>query len=189
MERRRWRIIIAVAALLYLSGCAALLPRSKEITKSPWKSFEEAKRSFDEVVPDITTADDLKSLGFDIYNSPNVRILNYVDVATAVQSINRQELDSGFLTCINAKNNCRAYEFEPRVIDSQRNGNFWLDITNFKRKTKESGWRFRAFFLVVDNVVIYKLWGGSPAIDQEREVNNPLGPFQEAGSMLQKLVP
>lgn len=189
MTKRLLILLLSFLCVALLNGCAALLPRAKETTKSPWKTFDDAKTAFDKVTPNITTVDTLSSLGFDVTNSPNVRILNYVDVAVAVQSISREDLDGGFVTCINAKNNCRAYEFEPRVVDSQRNGNFWLDFTNFKRKTKESGWRFRAFFLVIDNTVVYKLWGGSRSIDQEKEVSNPLGPFQEAGGMIQRLIP
>jgi len=37
--------------LLLLSGCSALLPKTKEATASPWQSFQDAQSAFDKIVP------------------------------------------------------------------------------------------------------------------------------------------
>jgi hypothetical protein len=189
MNLRRMSLFALCLALCLILGCARLLPSSKDTARSPWQSFEEARSSFDMVVPGQTTVPQLKTIGFDLYSTPNLRILNYLDIAIATQSLKRDEVDGGFRECFQAKNRCRAYEFEPQFTHSERYGNFWLDLFNFRRRTKETGWRFRAMFVVVDNIVVDKLWGGSPNIQQDRDLRNPLGPFQEAGSLLQRLVP
>lgn len=174
-------------AVIVTAGCTALLPTGKEVTRSPWKSFDEAKLAFDKVIPSQTTTRQLKSLGFDLYSTPNIKVLNYLDIATAVQSIKNEDLDPGFQKCLHARNNCRAYEMEPKDIRNKRYGNFWLDILNFRRKTRGSGWRFKALFIVVDDIVVEKLWSGNPIIDEDRDVKNPLGPFQDAGSLLPRI--
>ena len=186
MNRRRIAFFLVLCLVL---GCARLLPTTKEAARSPWKSFDEAKASYDRVVPGQTTVPQLKTFGFDLYSTPNVRILNYLDIAVATQSIKPEDLDSGLRQCLQAKNKCRAYEFGPQFIYSERYGNFWLDLLNFRRKTKDTGWRFRALFVIVDNIVVDKLWGGTPNIQQDRDLRNPLGPLQDAGSLLPKAVP
>src|SRR5689334_1773606 len=179
------RIVTAVFVVAcVLSGCAALLPSSKDVSKSRWKTFDDCKASFDKVIPNKTTARQLKTRGFDLYSTPNIRILNYLDIAVATQSIKKEELDVGLQMCLNAKNACRGYEFNPSYISSERYGNFWVDLFNFKRMTKDRGWRFKATFVIVDNVVVEKLWSGDPNVAQDRETKNPLGPFQEFGGTI-----
>lgn len=174
---------------IILSGCAALLPTGKDIARSRWKSFDNAKTDFDKVVPSKTTTGQLKALGFDLYSTPNVRILNYIDIAVATQSLKKEELDGGLALCLSAKNNCQAYEFISQEIRSERYGNFWLDFFNFKRRTMDKGWRFKALFVVVDNIVVEKLWSGDPNVYMDREAKNPLGILQEGGGMLFKVIP
>lgn len=79
---------------------------------------------------------------------------------------------------------CQGYEVDHRVLKRNRYGNFWADLLNFKRKTDIVGWRFNAVVLITDDVVVYKLTGGQPAIHDREESNNPLGPFQGAGESL-----
>ena len=55
------RLLIA-AVFTAVAGCSALLPRSEALTISPWQSFEEAQRAFDEIIPHKTTVADLKRL-------------------------------------------------------------------------------------------------------------------------------
>ncbi len=73
---------------------------------------------------------------------------------------------------------------EPKNIRNKRYGNLFLDILNFRRKSRESGWRFRVLFVVVDDVVVEKLWSGEPMIEEVRDTKNPLGPFQDASRLL-----
>jgi len=187
MEKNR--VIPAILIIgIFFSGCVTLLPAGKDTIRSRWKSFNEAKTDFDRVVPNKTTTRELRKYGFDLYSTPNIRILNYIDIAVATQSLKKEELDGGLALCLSVRNNCQAYEFTPQEIRSERYGNFWLDIFNFKRRTRDKGWRFRALFVVVDDIVVEKLWGGDPNVDTDRELRNPLGPLQDAGSMMLKAI-
>jgi hypothetical protein len=172
-----------------LNGCVVLLPSSKEVVLVPWESFQEIKGAYEKVVRNETTIPQLKEAGFDIQTTPNVKILNYIDIAATTQNIHYNDLSEGLARCIKVRENCMGYQMEPMVTLYERQGNFWLDIFNFKRVTKGTGWRFKAVFLVIDNVVVEKFWDGDPKIVLNRETKNPLGPFQEAGSLILRVLP
>lgn len=70
------------------------------------------------------------------------------------------------------------------MLTRNRYGSFWADMLNFTRKTDIVGWRFNAVVLITDDVVVYKLTGGQPAIHEHEESTNPLGPFQGAGERI-----
>lgn len=176
----------AAAALLVLAlaGCAALLPRAKSLTESPWSSFQEVQALFDRIVPYETTREDLKSLGIDPDVNPNITLLNYSDVLRRFvpsPSINADDLDVGVRDCIAAKAICRGYELDQRSMRRQRDGNFVTDFLNFRRHTEITGWRFNGVLLLRDGVVVYKLSGGQPSIREQEENTNPLGPLQGIG--------
>ena len=185
MDKRRLLLIVSVTTLI-ISGCAALLPRASFVAKSPWKSYDAVINSYEKIVPDRTTVQEMKKLGFDIYSTPNLKILSYVDIAVASQAMKKEDTSSGIVACLKAQNQCNGYVFEPQVVKSKRYGNFWLDIFYFKRSTLETGWKFKASFLVINNIVVEKYWSGEPKINQDKEVVNPLGPIQEFGGILMR---
>jgi hypothetical protein len=41
---------------------------------------------------------------------------------------------------------------------------------------------------MVNDVVVYKLWGGNPLVDENRETKNPLGPLQSPEGVLIEIV-
>jgi len=178
------RITFTGLLIVLLTGCRGLLPTAKTTTESPWKTFAEVKTAFEKIEPDSTTSAELKALGFDINASPNLKILNYLDIAATVQSIRIEDLDAGLQKCIRARNDCHAYMFEPKMTKTRRVGNFWLDLFNFQRKSHDSGWHFKALLVLVNDHVSYKLWSGSPLLEEYRDQRNPLGPLQEASGLL-----
>lgn len=178
---------LPLAGILFMTGCSYFLPSTKDTTESPWKTFDDVKTSYDKIVPGQTSVRDLRKIGFDIYSSPNVRILNYLDIAVAVQPIRLENLDDELKECLLAKAACRAYVFEPKRGYSKRIGNFWLDFFNFRRKTRETGWNFKALLVLVDDHVTYKLWSGTPMIEGYKDQRNPLGPLQGASDLLIRL--
>ncbi|QWV93532.1 hypothetical protein KP004_20635 [Geomonas oryzisoli] len=177
---------IMILLLLSQAGCANLLPRSKAVTESPWEEYEAAKASYDSITIGKTTVEDLQKIGFDIKSSPNIKILNYLDIAAMLQGMPSKDLDPGLQACLKARSDCRAYVFEPKRSYSKRVGNFWLDIFNFKRRTHETGWRFKALVVFVNHHVAYKLSSGEPKIDQMTDQVNPLGPFQAPADIFTK---
>ncbi|MBI5409703.1 MAG: hypothetical protein HZA14_10095 [Nitrospirae bacterium] len=176
------------ASAFIMASCSSLLPSVKETTPSNyWKNFDEAKEAFEKIIPHVTTVRELHSLGFDPFSSPNVKIMTYLDViqrSMANTTIKKEDLDEGIQKCISAKAGCSAYEIHLRSSFTKRYGNVFLDLFNFKRLSKESGWEFQAFIIIVEDTVVYKLWGGRPIIDESREVKNPLGPLQDPSDII-----
>lgn len=173
---------IILAAVL-AAGCASLLPKAKSDTDSPWKSFEEIKRTYDSIEPGRTTLSELKLLGFDPYVSRNVTVLHFSDVLGkyAPNALRDEYLEPGIRECLQMQTRCSAYAIEHRQIRRNRVGNFFLDFINFKRRTEITGWRFGAVIVVVGERVVYKSWSGVPAVSEVDEALNPLGPLQERG--------
>ena len=174
-----------------LGGCssASVLPSEEKINESPWKNFEQAKNAYNLVISNYTTNDELKELGFDPYKTPNVKILTYLDIVQRFipsPSIHIEDLDPGIQRCLKARENCYAYEAKPGQKNSQRNGNAFLDILNFRKKTQYTGWEFDALIVLVNDLVVYKIDGGTPILRESGDQKNPLGPFQGARDFLLK---
>jgi hypothetical protein len=178
------KILISTAVCLCLVGCSSLLPRGNQTVEGPWKSFEEAQQTFDKIAPYQTRVADLKGLGLDPASTPNITLLNYSDVLIRFipsPVINPNTLDTGVKDCIEAQMACRGFEIDQKRIKRTRSGNFWSDFLNFKRQTEVTGWQFKGTLLIKDDVVVYKLIGGQPMIQQMEYNRNPLGPLQGIG--------
>jgi hypothetical protein len=181
---------ILLPSLLFLlaltTGCSSLLPVARSTDESPWDSFAQAKEAFDRIVPFETSRQDLRHLGFDPYQTANITILNYlaiIDKFMPNQNITKEDLGPGLRECIEAKTSCSAYELKLQNIKSKRQGNLFLDLFHFRRQAHQSGWRFTAFIVLVDDLVVYTLWDGTPLIDAEVYRRNPLGPLQEPAQL------
>jgi hypothetical protein len=159
-------------------------------TRTNWKSFDEAQLAYDKIVPHKTTVDELKGLGFDPHSTSNIRILTYLDLIQRFipnASITLNDLQPDVRACIESKDCCHAYEMDLEMTDAKRYGNLALDVFGFNRKTKTTGWTFKALIIVKDDVVAYKLRSGLPNVDRLDKKTKPLGPFQELESLLFKL--
>lgn len=175
---------LIVFACLGLAGCAALLPRGTVEVKGVWHSFDDARASFDKIVPYQTRVKDLEAIGIVPRVTPNITVLNYSDVLQRfVPSpvIDPNELDDPVRDCITAKTACSGYEIDQQFVKRERVGNFWADFFGFKRETDVLGWRFKGMVLIKGDVIIYKLVSGEPIISEKELNRNPLGPFQGAG--------
>ena len=173
--------------VLVLAGCSSLLPKSKEVTASPWQTYQDAQETFDKIVPGHTTIADLRNMSLDPSSNPNIAILNYADVMRKFmlnQSFSVNDLDQGVRECVLAKINCRGFEVNQSNVQKQRNGNVFLDVLGFYRETHTAGWRFNGLILLKEDVVVYKLTGGQPVIRATEENQNPLGPVQVIGSKM-----
>ena len=173
-----------IFSLVILTACAALLPRARTSTVGPWQNYHEAQQAFDKIIPYQTTLEDLRTLKLDPASNPNITILNYSDVIRRFipsPSVSADELAPGVRECILAKGACNGYEIVQQSNMRKRYGNFWADFLNFKRKVEITGWSFSGVILVKDNIVIYTLAGGQPAIYTLEESKNPLGPLQGSG--------
>jgi len=189
MHRRiEGRIYSRLAALLLLclgAGCSSLLPKQKEVTASPWQTYQAAQETFDKIIPGQTTIAELRVMSLDPSSNANIAILNYADVMRKFmlnQSFSVNDLDNGVRDCVLAKIACRGFEINQSSVQKQRMGNVILDVLGFYRETHTAGWRFNALILLRDDIVVYKLTGGQPVIQATEENQNPLGPVQAIGS-------
>jgi len=178
--------LLAIAMIVLCSGCSSMLPSGKEVVKSPWDSFDQAQGAFDKIIPYETTIEELAQLGFDPHKTPNIKMLNYLDVRRLFKYEPGYDATyhPGVLACLRAKELCITYDVDVKDIKKKRVGNFWKDIFLLKREEHRTGWNFRAMILIVDQQVVYKLSGGSPRLDETRTKKNPLGPIQELGPAL-----
>jgi hypothetical protein len=179
-----------LAAALFaslLAGCSSLLPQSKEVSTSPWQSYQDAQETFDKIIPGRTTIAELRLMSLDPSSNANIAILNYADVMRKFMlnpSFSMNELDSGVRDCVNAKTGCRGFEIIQSTVQKQRMGNVVIDLLGFYRETHTAGWRFNGLILLRDDIVVYKLTGGQPLIQHTEENQNPLGPVQAIGNKL-----
>ena len=175
-----------LALALSLGGCTSMLPRVSSLS-SPFQTFDEARQAIDALIPMTTHANTLRQLGIDPVGQPNTLILTHADIVRRfVPSalLQRADLDPGVLVCLEARDACRGWEINAARISKKRTGNFLSDFANFSRRTETSGWRFNALVLLVNDVVVYRAWGGQPRIDETEIKTNPLGPLQELGPSL-----
>jgi hypothetical protein len=177
-------LILGLSLLaLLMSGCTTMLPHTQS-ESSPFQTFDEVRKAIDSLVPMKSDVATLTALGIDPIKQPNTTILTHAEIVrrfvpSAV--IQRENLDPGVLACLDAGDNCRGWEINAARIFRERNGNFLLDFTNFVRRTQTTGWRFSATILLVNNVVVYRAWGGQPRLNELEQNTNPLGPLQDMG--------
>jgi hypothetical protein len=175
--------LIACAALA--GGCETLLPKSRAEVQSPWRSFEEARAAIESIEPGVSRTSDLRTLGIDPYTSPNVQILTFSDIALRFPlSINISHTDKGLRDCLEAGKGCTGYHLNVREVRRDRVGGFWADTLRFKRVVEVTGWSFNALLLIVDDRVVYSLYGGQPKMHEQEVSRHPLGPAQDIGDSL-----
>lgn len=164
-------------------GCSSLLPKAR--TESPtFQSFEEARQAIEALEPKKSTLQALSDMGLTPSKQPNTVILTHADVVRRMVNgsvVDKADLDPGILTCISARDACRGWELNVARISKARTGGFFADFFNFKRRTETTGWRLNALILLVNDVVVYRSWGGQPVVNEVEVNTNPLGPLQEMG--------
>jgi hypothetical protein len=178
----------ALAGLLaLLTGCTAVLPGTTTISKLPFADYTSAKAAFDAVEPTSTTRAQLTASGFAPEQLANTKLLNYVDVVNLFGSAFRlDDLPPGVKTCVAARDACQAYIVSAQHLKAKREGNVATDLFGFGKQTRTTGWEFQATLVLVNDVVVYKLWKGTPAIETTERQRTPLGPMQNLGGVLPK---
>ena len=186
------RMVSFTVALLMatIAGCSnGVLPSSRNVVDSRWSNFADAKAAFDQIKLNQTTADELNEIGFGPHSASNIRILNYLELTASFMpnpAIGFDDLDNGVRECLKAKTSCEGYRVNILEIDKRRLGNAMLDIFNFRRHTHSWGWEFDALLVLKSDVVVYKIWGGTPNINKTDSNKNPLGPLQKMPSEVLK---
>lgn len=177
------KLAYSLSLVLLTSACSSLLPKARTDSTS-FQSFDEARAAIEELVPMKSDRASLEKNGLNPAKQPNTTILTHSDVVRRfVPStlLKREDLDPGILACLEARDACRGLEIIVAKIARNRTGNFFADFINFRRRTETTGWRFTALILFVNDVVVYRAWGGQPAVNEVEVTTNPLGPFQDIG--------
>jgi len=176
--------------LLMTAGCKSMFPNEDKWTMNTWTNYDDTQLTFDKIVPHQTTVEDLKKMGLDPHASPNIKLLNYLDVIERFipnQSITKGDLPPDVRACIESRECCQAYELNLDMTHSKRFGNLALDCLNFKKHTRITGWNFRGLIVIKDGLVTYKLASGEPNVDRVEKKIRPLGPLQELDGMIGKV--
>ncbi len=176
------RRFVCVLLLTPLLGCSFLLPKSEQRTEVEWTHFEDAKAAYDQIVEHRTTAEELGTLGFEPMLAPNLRRLSYLELIRELVPIGplaHEHLPEPIRECIDARDQCRGVALDLSVRQEKRLGFWLLDVLSFRRQERTRGWDFGASLVLVNEVVVYKTWNGTPDVDEYSDRIRPLGPLQE----------
>jgi len=184
------RLVAVLAAAGLAAGCSALLPKSRAEVRSEWNSFDEARVAIERIVPGRSTSVDLKAAGIDPYASANVQLLTFSDIALRfpLNTLPAGDQDAGLRECFAAGRGCTGYSISVRDVKRDRVGLFWKDALGFRRVTDVTGWSFNALVLLVNDRVVYTLYGGQPNLREQEVARQPLGPVQNFGDSVGSLV-
>jgi hypothetical protein len=176
-----------LGALALLAGCASVLPNSSSKSQVKWENYASAKDAYDAIFEDKTTEKDLRVLGFNPEATPNTKILNYVDVVNLFgSSFKPEQLPAGIKKCVAATYNCFAYVVQVQNTHNKQEGSVLANLFGFRKNTRTTGWQFQATMVLVNKVVVYKLWTGTPEIESVENSVTPLGPMQNLGFLVPK---
>ncbi len=170
-----------------MTACSSLLPVASDTTRVPWARFDDARLAIEQLEPDISRRSELMADGFDPYHNPAVTILSWPDLLQRFANINAirgNELDHGLQRCLVAGKRCSGLSINVRKTRRERIGNFWLDSLAFRREILVTGWTFNALIVFVDDVVVYRSFGGQPRLEEFSVTRNPLGPIQGWGDSI-----
>lgn len=184
MHSLRTASALIVAAGLS-AGCAELLPKAQSEVRSAWSTFEEARDAIERIEAGKTTTAELRAKGIDPYVSPNIQLLTFSDISLRFPvNMSHDRLDPGLRECLEAGKECTGYSISVRDVKRDRVGGFWEDALKFKRTVLVTGWTFNALLLLVDDRVVYSLYGGQPQMLEQEITRQPLGPVQDFGDSL-----
>ena len=188
------KLLLFIAIATIGTGCstATWLPSKMTNTQGQWTSYQQVET----VVKGIKhghTLQDVKKLGLDVDNTPNVKSLTYLDIARRFGLIGYRDrvvvLPDGVKKLMQAAEKGKGYELTVQSTHSRRIGSFCADFFQFRKNTHTTGWEFSVLLIVVDDKVEYVLYKGNPNIDKVEKEKNPLGPFQKiSGYILVDLI-
>lgn len=174
---------LGLVAVWGLSGCARwVLPSESQSRATQFETYETAEAAYARVAPFQTTTADLRAMEIAPGKTPNLRVANYLEVMQRFmpqETVRLKDLDPAVQACINARDACKGWILPLERMDKERVGDVSLDLLGIERETRSSGWRAEMVLLLTDDVVIYKLWSGTPNVIETARETKPLGPLQD----------
>jgi hypothetical protein len=176
------KLLIISTVLIVCGGCSTLLPSKSTSSQAQWKSYQDIETLANHIHAG-QTLDDLKTLGIDVKNTPNMESLTHLDIAKRFGLIGRRDeslvIPAGVKKLMDAAEKGKGYELTVESTQHNRLGSFWADFLQFRKNVHTTGWTFSMLLIVVDDKVEYVLYKGNPNIDKLEKEKNPLGPFQK----------
>jgi hypothetical protein len=180
-------LLVASGSLVLLAGCGGgLLPEQNMRAGGPFETYDQAVEAFEQIVPGMTRADDLPSLGFDA-RANNVEVLSYLGIEQRflpTAGVRWEQLNPAVQACIRAELYCTGYVFHPTRTTAKRLGNTVSDLLGFHRITRSRRWSADIILLVMNGRVVHKVFSGNPRIENWDDKRQPLGPVQDLGGTL-----
>ena len=176
-------MLLMSGMILLSTGCKGLLPKRTTVTHNHWAEYTQVE-DIGKSIRAGQTLDQLRARGIDVHETANVEHLTHLDVAKKFGLIGGKKdaalkTPDGVQRMLDAAEKGRGYELTVENTISVREGSFWKDFLNFKRITRETGWRYSILIITVDDQVEYVLHKGNPNINRVTTERNPLGPFQK----------
>ncbi|NBV54313.1 MAG: hypothetical protein EBR79_01205 [Proteobacteria bacterium] len=184
-----YKLAAVFGVALMVAGCAgtSILPNTQSRSQDKWASYEEARAAFERVALNQTSRTQVDNLGFAAKDTPNIKVLNYVEVASLFSAAFKPEdLPAGVKSCVKAGEGCFAYVVKAQNIRADRVGSVGADLFGFRKQIRTHGWEFQATLVLVNDVVVYKLWSGTPEVNTFEKQTTPLGPMQNLGGLIPK---
>ena len=176
------RHVVIIACAVATVGCAGLLPKKTTVTHNQWAQYSQVSTIGDTIRAGQNLSD-LKRIGVDVHSTKNVEHLTHLDVAKkfGLFGFRDESLKTppGVQRMLDAAERGRGYELTVENTEQVREGSFWKDFLNFRRVTRETGWKYNILIITVDDKVAYVLHKGNPNINRVTTERNPLGPFQK----------
>ena len=174
--------ITLALVLIVTAGCNGMLPKKYTVTHNHWTKYSQV-RTIGDSIRAGQSLDELKTIGVDVENTKNVNHLTHLDVAEKFGLLGFKDRSlktpPGVQRMLDAAEKGRGYELTVEHTTQAREGSFWRDFLNFKKITRQTGWKFSILIITVDNKVEYVLHKGNPNINTVTVEKNPLGPFQK----------
>lgn len=180
------------AILIFLPGCATMLPKSEKTADYYWKSHAEIDAVYSLIAEGKTTRLELQAMGLDWRRVPNSRQIDYTEIRNLLLGTNPnvkvENLEDGAQRCLEAKDRCVGQIFSVGVERNDQEGNFIANKTDYRVKTRTTGWSKKLQIFLIrekagldsgNDVVTYKRSPvDEPNINQLETKEDKLGPVK-----------
>jgi len=156
------RPLLCIAIGLMLIGCEGVgdsMSRTEnESSTTIWQSFEHVQHDFASIKIGETKAEDLEKFGFGP-RSQNILKINYLKLRSYFigdqQAMTDESLPEAVKKCVGKKDACYGL-----VVRAQKLHKLGLEdlsdrMTQAKKITQQTGWKFEGVVVVEDEVVVY----------------------------------
>lgn len=153
---------LCAIAFLFVSGCESIkgtMSRTEnESSTTIWQSFDHVKHDFSAIEPGKTKVEDLVKFGMGP-GSQNVTKIPYLKLRSHFigdqKSLANEDLPVEIQKCIAKKDSCYGLIVKAQNLHKLGLEDLTDRMTQAKKKTQITGWRFEGIIALVDDLVVY----------------------------------